>query len=135
MQPHDLRPENFSHYPPQGRAFAVKHLQVLRQVPLALLPILLREIIDYDWGFPVEQRVFVRQFDYLETLHTASFASLVAPFAAVRLPNEISKIDWVNQPQHFSEQLSASLWSMQQIDDYRKAALQYQDRLATGTCQ
>jgi hypothetical protein len=54
---------------------------------------------------------------------------LMAPFASVRLPNEISKIDWVNQPQHFSEQLSALLWSTQQIDDYRKAALQYQERL------
>jgi hypothetical protein len=129
MQPCDLRPESFSHYPPQGRAFAVKHLQVLRQIPLVLLPILLREIIDYDWCFPVEQRTFVRQFDYLETLQTSSLASLMAPFAAVRLPNEISKIDWVNQPQRFSEQLSALLWSTQQIDNYRKAALQYQERL------
>lgn len=129
MQPHELRSESFSHYPPQGRAFAVKHLVVLRQIPLVLLPILLREIIEYDWCFPVEQRILVRQFDYLETLQTSSLASLMAPFAAVRLPADISKIDWVNQPQRFSEQLSALLWSTQQIDNYRKAALQYQEQL------
>ena len=57
MQPHELRPESFSRYPPQGRAFAVKHLVVLQQVPLVLLPILLLEIIGYDWCFPVEQRI------------------------------------------------------------------------------
>lgn len=129
MQPDELRPENFSHYPQQGRVFAVKHLLVLRQIPLALLPILLREIINYDWCFPVEQRTLIRQFDYLTTLQAASFASLMAPFATVSLPKEISKIDWVNQPQRFSEQLSALLWSTQQIDDYRKAASQYEKQL------
>lgn len=129
MQPQELRAKSFSHYPPQARAFAVTHLQVLQKIPLTLLPILLREIIDYDWRFPVEQRVLVRQFDYLAGLQPVSLAALMAPFAAVRLPNTISRIDWVNQPQHFSEQLSAALWSMQQMDHYRSAALEYQRQL------
>jgi hypothetical protein len=129
MQPGDLRAESFAHYPPQAHAFAVAHLAVLRQIPLSLLPILLREIIDYDWRFPVEQRVLVRQLDYLGSLPQASFAALMAPFAAVRLPKAIGKIDWVNQPQHFSEQLSALLWSMQQMDQYRAAALEYEKNL------
>ncbi|HEY5256290.1 MAG TPA: hypothetical protein VIJ53_16660 [Acidobacteriaceae bacterium] len=94
-----------------------------------MLPILLRVIIEYDWCFPVERRILDRQFEYLETLQSSSFASLMAPFTAVRLPSEVSKIDWVNNPQYFSEQLSALLWSTQQIDDYRKAASQYQARL------
>lgn len=111
MQPHDLRSASFSHYPPQGRAFAVKHLVLLRQIPLVLLPILLRVIIEYDWCFPVEQRTLIRQFDYLESLQASSLASLMDPFAAVRLPSEVNKIDWVNNPQQFSEQLSALLWS------------------------
>ena len=83
MQPRELRPENFSHYPPQGRAFAVKHLVVLQHVPLVLLPILLLQVIEYDWLFPVEQRSLARQFDYLEMLSSASFTSLMAPFAAL----------------------------------------------------
>lgn len=129
MQPHQLTAESFSRYPPQGRAFAVGHLVVLRQIPLVLLPILLRVIIEYDWCFPIEQRVLVRQFEYLEALEASSFTLLMAPFAAVSLPSEVSRTDWVNNPQHFSEQLSALLWSTQHIDDYRKAASQYQAQL------
>lgn len=129
MQPQELRSESFSHYPPQGRAFAVKHLAVLQHVPLSFLPILLMEIIQYDWLFPAEQRSLTHQFNYLETLQTSSFTFLMAPFAAVYLPGELSKIDWVNHPQHFSEQLSALLWSTLQLDDYRKAAVQYQEKL------
>ncbi len=129
MQPQQLRAKDFAHYPPQAQAFAVSHLQVLERVPLSLCAILLLEIIDYDWRFPVEQRELTRQFNYLATLPPAAFSELMAPFAAVRLPDAISKIDWVNQPQHFSEQLSALLWSMQQMDQYRAAALAYQEQL------
>lgn len=129
MRPQDLRAKSFAKYPPQARAFAVANLAVLRQVPLSLLPILLREMIDYDWRFPVEQRVLTRQFQYLASLPQPSFANLMAPFAAVRLPEAIGKMDWVNQPQRFSEQLSGLLWSMQQMDAYRAAALTYQKTL------
>ncbi len=129
MLPKDLRAENFSQYPPQARAFALAHLATLREMPLALLPVILREIIDYDWRFPAEQKTMGRQLQYLETLAPASFQALMVPFNAVRLPEEIGKMDWVNQPQRFSEQLSASLWAMQQMDGYREAALKYQKRL------
>lgn len=129
MQPRQLNSQSFSRYPPQAQAFVVKRLAILRRIPLVLLPILLRVIIDYDWCFPVEQRMLDHQFDYLETLQPSSFASLMDPFAAVHLPGEVSKIDWVNNPQRFSEQLSALLWSTQQIDHYRIAASQYQMQL------
>ena len=129
MQPLELRPENFSQYPPQGRAFAVKHLQVLQRFPLVLLPIFLREIIAYEWCFPAEHRALDRQFDYLETLQTASFATLMAPFFALKLPSELGQTDWVNHPQHFTERLSPLLWSTQRIDDYHKAALQFLKQL------
>lgn len=129
MQPHELHPESFSRYPPQGRDFAVKYLSVLQQIPLVVLPVFLREFIEYDWCFPIEQRSFTRQFEYLETLQVSSFASLMAPFSAIRLPESINKIDWVNKPKIFNEQLSALLWSTHQMDDYRKAALLYQEQL------
>ena len=132
MRPLDLHPESFSRYPPQGRDFAIKHLPLLRRLPLMLLPILLREIKDYDWCFPAERHTFERQFDYLETLPTASFALLVATFNALSIPSEVEQIDWVNQPHHFSERLSALLWSTQQIDEYHKAAGQYQAQLAAA---
>lgn len=129
MQPRKLRAEDFSRYPPQAKALAIGHLEVLRRMPLALLAVILREMIDYDWRFPIEQRVLSRQLNYLDTLQPASFAALMAPFVAVQLPNQMNEIDWVNQPQRFSEQLSALLWSTQQLEGYRQAALQYQKRL------
>ncbi len=135
MQPQDLRAEDFSKYPPEARALAVAHLSVLQKVPLALLPILLRETIDYDCRFPVEQRAIERQLNYLATLQPASFTILMSGFSAVRLPAEVGKIDWVNQPQHFSEQLSALLWSTQQLDNYREAALQYEKQLEQASVE
>ena len=130
MQPYELRQEHFSRFPPQAKAFACEYLVVLKQIPLSLLPVLLAEIIEYDWHFPREQRELTRRLAYLKSLKEASLASLMSSFGAVRLSDAISKIDWVNQPQHFSEQLSALLWSTRQIDAYREAAMQLQARLA-----
>lgn len=129
MLPQELSADNFAKYPPQAREFAVQNLGVLQKMPLALAPIVLREVIDYDWRFPVEQRVLTRQFAYLQALSPSAFAALMAPFAAVQLPAAMGKLDWVNQPQLFSEQLSATLWSTRAMDDYRKAAAQYQNQL------
>jgi len=52
MMPSELKPDHFKGYPPQGRDLAIRHLALLRLLPLAFLPILLREVIDYDWKFP-----------------------------------------------------------------------------------
>ena len=129
MQPNDLNHGSFAKYPPQAQTLAIAYVDVFRKTPLTLLPIILREVMDYDWSFPREKSRLTRQLMYLQSLPPASFAALVAPFAAIRLPTDISKIDWVNQPQHFGDQLSATLWSMQEMDDYRKAAQQYQKQL------
>ncbi|HEX4022124.1 MAG TPA: hypothetical protein VHX63_13340 [Acidobacteriaceae bacterium] len=133
MQPSDLKEQNFDHYPPEARALAVENLATLRRVPFALLPVLLCEVIDYDWRFPAEQRALDRQFAYLRELSPSSFAALMAPFAGILLPPKFAATDWVNQPQRFSERLSTDLWSTLQIDAYRKAATQYQNRLQAAT--
>ncbi len=39
------------------------------------------------------------------------------------------KFEWVNSPAQFVEQLSAHLWTTHQMDAFRKAALDYADRL------
>ena len=111
------------------------HVEILRKLPLDLLPMILLQVIDYDWRFPMERNALARQLQYLETLDPASLTALLAPFAAVRLPEEIGKMDWVNQPQRFSEQLSTALWSMQQMDAYREAALDYQKKMAQATVE
>jgi hypothetical protein len=53
----------------------------------------------------------------------------MAPFSAIPLSPELRGIDWVSEPQQFSEQLTAYLWSQNQIDRYHEAAQGYQQYL------
>ena len=55
MRPADLKPGQFSGYPPQARKLVTDNLAALQHLPLALLPSLLREAIDYDFKFPAER--------------------------------------------------------------------------------
>jgi hypothetical protein len=129
MHPSDLRAENFSKYPPQAKQLAVAHLAVLQRIPLALLPLILRQLINYDWLFPPEQRELQRQMDYLGSLSAAQFTAFTNDFAPFQLPRELGNSDWVNQPKHFSEQLTAYLWSVHQIDAYHGAVRAYLQKL------
>jgi hypothetical protein len=129
MQPQDLHPESFAQYPPAARALAVQHLGTLRQLPLSLLPVLLREVIDADWRFPAEQDALRRQLSYLGAMSPAQLRDRMAPFASIRLPDDLSRLDWVNRPEAFTEALTAALWSTRQMDAYRAAAREYQATL------
>jgi hypothetical protein len=129
MGPRDLRIENFERYPPRGRSFAGANLNVLKRIPAALLPLVLRQIIRYDWCFPPEKLQLSQQLDYLGKLDAASFDRLMSPFVSIPLSSELVRMNWVDQPQQFSEQLTAYLWSQDQIDAYHKAVLDYQERL------
>jgi hypothetical protein len=122
MLPASLNGKSFSRYMPQARQTAEKYLPVLQRLPLTVLPLFLNQLIKYDWLFTPERRELTRQLDFLGSLDTTTFDALMKPFNAIRLPDALVKSDWVNQPQHFSEQLSAFLWSSHQIDDYHRAA-------------
>jgi hypothetical protein len=129
MVPGDLRAESFARYPLQARSFAVSNLPVLKRMPLILLSVVLRQMIQYDWCFPAEREQLSRQFDLLGRMDGASFDALMASFSAIPLSHELSGVDWVNRPQQFSEQLTAYLWSEHQIDRYHAAAQGYQEYL------
>jgi hypothetical protein len=126
MQPGDLSAKSFSEYPEQAKALAVANLALLRRLPLSMLPLLLGQIIDYDWRFPAEQGEVKRQLQFLTQLSSDSFTEIMAPFAAVQLPDALAATDWVNQPKVFGQQLSAFLWSAHQIDGYHAAAQKFQ---------
>jgi hypothetical protein len=130
ITPHALTAGSFSRYAPQARKFSIDNLTVLRNIPLPLLSIVLAQIIEYDTRFPAEQQSLIRQFDYLKSLDAISFKELMAPFAALQLPEGFSSVDWVNQPRRYNEKLSALLWSTHQLDSYRNAGLFYEERLA-----
>lgn len=127
MTPDQLTAATFTSYPPQAREFAVAHLALLRQLPIAVAPAFLREIIVFDWRFPAERYTFERQCVWLESLTAEQRSRLLAPFRQISMPASLAARDWVGAPQPFLEALTAYLWSSSQIDTYRRAA---QDLLA-----
>jgi len=125
MLPRDLKASQFAGYPPQARQLAVAHLALLQEMPLGVLPLLLREVLAYDWKFPPERSELEHQFAFLESRSAAERRELVAPFEKLRLSPELEAFDWVGEPSRFSEKLTAHLWATLQIDTFRKAAIDY----------
>ena len=132
MVPATLTSEQFSSYPPRARQLALDHLETLRLLPLAFLPGLLRELIDYDRKFPAEQAEITGELVFLSALTPQQTAECFSSFAKIRLSPAQEKVDWINQPLQFTEQLSAYLWSTHQMDTFRVAATAYGDRLRSG---
>ena len=129
MLPRDLQTAQFAAYPPQARMLVVAHLAALQQLPLSFLPSLLREIIDYDDKFPAERTAIAREVANLSALAPAQRNEWFAAFAPISLSPQMERLDWVNQPAQFVEQLSAYLWTTHQLDQFRQAAEAYGDRL------
>jgi len=125
MQPSELTAASFTLYPPKARAFAVANVAVLQQLPLALVPLLLREVIAYDVRFPAEQRMLDDQFAYLRSRSRDERDRLLRGFVSISVPEKLAAMDWVHQPQQFSEALTAHLWATHQMDAFRAAADEY----------
>jgi hypothetical protein len=129
MQPRDLKPEQFSSYPPEAGRLVLAHLDALRELPLSILPSMLREAIDYDYRFPVERAAIERELTKLSELSPAERKEWFQEFERFSISPKLESFDWVGQPAQFTEQLSAYLWSTHQLDAYRNAALTYGDHL------
>lgn len=125
MLPEQLTADSFRSYPPEARALAVAYVALLQQLPLTFLPLLLRELISYDWKFPAERSELDRQFRYLSRQSDGGRAQMLKPFSDLKLSPELAAVDWVDVPAGFSERLSAYLWSSHQIDAFRKASVDY----------
>jgi hypothetical protein len=125
MQPSELTAASFASYQAKARAFAVTNLTVLQQLPLALVPLLLREVIAYDVRFPAEQRMLDDQFAYLASLSRKERDVLLHGFVSIKVTEKLADMDWVHQPQQFSEALTAHLWATHQMDAFRSAADEY----------
>lgn len=133
MLPRDLKAEQLSAYPPEARALALAHLTTLQQLPLSFLPNLLREIIDYDYRFPAERATLDKELGNLSSLSPEQMKEWFQAFSQLTLSSKLEDFNWVNQPAQFVEQLSAYLWSTHQLDAFRKAALEYGDRLRAAS--
>jgi hypothetical protein len=133
MLPSDLKAEQFAGYPPQARALIVAHLDAVKNLPLSFVPSLLREVIDYDYKFPAERAAIDRELATLSSLSPQQTKDWFQAFSQLSLSTKLEQSDWINQPAQFVEQLSAYLWSTQQLDAFRKAALGYGDRMRAST--
>jgi hypothetical protein len=132
MLPRDLKPERFNAYPPEAKKLVVGYIAALQPLPLSFVPNLLREIIEYDFKFPVERKALQRELDNLASLSSAGSAKQsdwFHDFEQIKLSPELEQFDWINSPAQFVEQLSTHLWATHQLDAFRKAATEYADRL------
>jgi hypothetical protein len=125
MQPVQLTLSSFAGYPPEARALATEHLQILREMPLILAPIVLREVIVFDWKLPAERRELRDQLTWLGGLTPAQRGKVFAGFSAFRLDPRLESRDWVNDPSGFMETLTGWLWSSHQMDGFRTVAETY----------
>jgi hypothetical protein len=129
MLPRDLKPEDFRSYPKEAQAIAIRHLDALRRMPLAFAPSLLREVIDYDYKFPIERSSIEDELSALKDLSDTDLREWFREFAEISLSPGLESFDWVNLPAQFVEQQAAYLWSTHQLDAFRMAAKDYGDRL------
>jgi hypothetical protein len=132
MQPAELKPEQFSNYPPEARKLAEHYTGTLVQLPPSFVPSLLREVIEYDWKFPVERKAVEKELETITALSPADRAEWFAGFDQIKLSQQLVNYDWVNSPGQFVEQLSAHLWATHQLDAFRAAATSYANRLAAA---
>ncbi len=129
MLPSQLTSEHFTKYPPEARRLAVHSLDVFRQMPLAFLPSLLRELIEYDFKFPAERAEIEQELVCVSALPSPQIRDWFSKFSSLHLSPTQEDFDWINHPLHFTEQLSAYLWSTHQMDAFRSAATAYGDHL------
>ncbi|HEY6291637.1 MAG TPA: hypothetical protein VI455_08765 [Terriglobia bacterium] len=132
MLPSELTVEQFKAYPPQARQLASGRVALFRQLPASFAPVLLREVIAYDWKFPAERKDLDRQLAYLGSLSPDRLQQAMTGFAQVRLSSELERLDWVNSPEEYSDRLSAYLWASHQIDAFHRAAVDYLHRYSTA---
>jgi hypothetical protein len=129
MLPRDLRPEQFSGYPPEARKLVTNYIAALQRLPLSFLPSLLRESIEYDYKFPVERKALETELANLNSLSADQLQEWLQGFVQIHLSASLENFDWINAPAQFVEQLSSYLWTTHQLDAFRAAAMEYADRL------
>src|SRR5579862_86670 len=129
MLPRDLKPELFNGYPPLARKLVTDNLERLSKVPVSFLLSLLREVIEYDYKFPVERRGLESEIANLASLSAEQWQEWLGAFDRIQMSPALEKFDWVNSPAQFVEQLSSHLWTTHQQDAFRKAATDYGNRL------
>jgi len=129
MLPSDLNAEQFKGYPPEARKLVTDYVGALQRLPLSFVPSLLREVIDYDFRFPPERKAIEKELANLKSLSGEQQREWFQDLSRISISSKLENSDWVNSPALFVEQLSAHLWATHQLDTFRKAAIDYANRL------
>ena len=129
MLPSDLNAEQFKGYPPEARKLVTDYVGALQRLPLSFVPSLLREVIDYDFRFPPERKAIEKELANLKSLSGDQQREWFQDLSRISISPKLESSDWVNSPALFVEQLSAHLWATHQLDAFRKAAIDYANRL------
>lgn len=124
-----MRAGDFAHYPSEGRKVATENLPLLQQLPPAFLPVLLREMIEYDWRFPAERAEIDAQLRYLSGMTALQLQHAMSGFAALPLSSEFDKGRIAASPVEYTEKLTAYLWRTHEMDHFRAAAERYEQEL------
>jgi hypothetical protein len=124
----DVTIERLKAFPELARALLTENLELLNRLPTPFASFLLREVIHYDWKFPMERQEIASNFVFLQGLPAPDFDELMRPFRNIKLPAALTGDEWVVDPIAYSEKLSAHLWATHQIDAFRSAAVVYMDR-------
>jgi hypothetical protein len=132
MLPSNLKPEHFAGYPAEARKIVIEYLGTLQRLPLSFVPLLLRELIDFDFKFPAERRAYERELLYLSSLSPVQLKGCFQAFEQIRVSKQLEDFDWAKMPVQFVERLSAHLWSTHQLDAFRQASNDYADGLRSA---
>lgn len=132
MLPRDLKSQQFATYPPEARKVVAEHLDTIRRLPISFVPSLLRELIEYDFKFPAERTAIDQELEAIQALSAAQAVEWFGGFENLKTSAELEGFDWINLPAQFVEKQSAYLWSTHQLDAFRKAAVDYGERLQTA---
>src|SRR6201986_622853 len=122
MQPIELKAEQFSNYPPEARKLAEHYTGTLAQLPPSFFPSLLREVMGYDYKFPVERKAVEKEWETITALSPPDLTEWFAGLKQIKLSKQLNDSAWVNSPGQFVEQLSAHPWATHQLDAFRAAA-------------
>lgn len=133
MQPRELSEEDFRTYPPLARKLACDRLALLRDMPVVLAAILLREVMEFDTRFPQERAVIEAQLAFLGSLPPDQRHRLTEGFVNLSLPGALIAEDWARFPQKFEEDLSAHLWASRQIDLFHQVGTEFAASMRKAT--
>jgi hypothetical protein len=129
--PASLQLSDFAKYPPQARDLAQRYLPTLTSLPVAFLAVFLRELMGYDWQFPVERAETEAQLHTLRNRgDLPNLQQTLARFDSLPIAPCFQRTGWAAQPSRAVEEMTAFLWSAGAMDAFHVAGAAYGDQLA-----